>query len=116
MILDDLVEVVERFWRAAGDRSAYEQALAPDAVHVFAGLGVSDRGTVLQGVEQATPWESFEFADPRAVELGDAAALVYTARANRPGEDPYVAAVTSVYRRVGTAWELVLHQQTPLAG
>ena len=44
----------------------------------------------------------------------EAAALVYTARARRPGELEYAAVITSVYRREGAAWRLALHQQTPI--
>jgi hypothetical protein len=30
------------------------------------------------------------------------------------GQDEYVAAMTSVYRRAAEGWQLVIHQQTPL--
>ena len=115
MSREQLVALEEGFWRAAGDRGAYEAHLAADAEHVFPGWGVTVRAAVLEAVAEVEPWERFDMGDPTYVELGDsAAALVYTARAQRAGQDEYVAAMTSVYRRVGDGWELVIHQQTPL--
>jgi ketosteroid isomerase-like protein len=114
--LDDLLVIEEGFWRAAGLRDSYAAHLADDSVHVFPGWGVtSDNERVLQAVESVDPWESFEIEEPTLLELSDgAAALVYTARAHRAGEDEYVAAMTSVYRETGDGWKLVIHQQTPL--
>jgi predicted GH43/DUF377 family glycosyl hydrolase len=113
-VKSELLALEEAFWRASGDRGAYEARLADDAVHVFPGWGVGEREPVLEAVAAAAPWDSFEIEDPRVVELApDAAALVYTAHAVRGGE-PYEAAVTSVYCRRDDGWELTLHQQTPL--
>ena len=70
---------------------------------------------MLEAVETVEPWQTFSIDDPVLAPLGDdAAALVYTARAQRAGREPYVAAMTSVYRRAGESWELLIHQQTPL--
>ena len=115
-ILDELLTLEERFWRAAGSRNAYASHLADDAVHVFPGWGATtDNERVLEAVDEVEPWETFAIDDPRLVELGEgAAALVYTARARRVGQDEYVAAMSSVYRRAADGWELVIHQQTPL--
>jgi hypothetical protein len=112
----DLVELERRFWRSAGDATAYAEWLAPDAVHVFPGWGVVDRTAALEGVDGAGPWEAFRIDDPRVVQLGvDTAALVYVAEARRPSEGTYRAAIASVYRRTSGGWQLVLHQQTPLS-
>jgi hypothetical protein len=110
-----LIQIEEQFWRAAGDRDAYASGLSADALHVFPGLGVLEREAVLDSVADAEPWESFSIDDPRLVELGpDIAVLVYNARAQRAGAEPYEAAISSVYQRDGDAWRLTLHQQTPL--
>ncbi len=110
-----LLRLEETFWRASGDREGYEANLATDAVHVFPGWGITDRDSVLAAVAEAEPWETFTIDDPQVVPLGDAAAaVVYEARARRTGQAPYVAAMTSVYRRQDGRWQLVLHQQTPL--
>lgn len=113
--LDELLALEEGFWRAAGSREAYAAHLSDDAVHVFPGWGAtSDNERVLQAVETVEPWETFSIDDPTFVELGEgAAALVYTAHARRAGQDEYVAAMTSVYRRADNSWKLVIHQQTP---
>ena len=115
MNVAELLELEEGFWRASGDRQRYEANLADDAVHVFPGWGIAEREPVLDEVVRAEPWERFEIDDPRIVELSDdVAALVYTASAQRAGQDEYRAAMMSVYRRKDDGWELVLHQQTPL--
>ncbi len=112
---DDLVELEQRFWRAAGGRPAYEQHLAADALHVLPGMGVVSRDDALAGVEAASPWESWTIDDPHVVKLADdASALVYTTRARRASAPAYRAAVTSVYRHTDAGWELVVHAQTPL--
>jgi hypothetical protein len=115
-VRDELIALEEGFWRAAGSRRSYEAHLADDAVHVFPGWGVTeDNERVLNAVETVEPWESFSIENLRFVELGErVAALVYTARARRVGQDEYIAAMTSVYRRADEGWQLVIHQQTPL--
>jgi hypothetical protein len=115
-MLETIIEIERGFWKAAGDRDAYAADLAADVVHILPGLGVMDRDAVLGAVAEADPWASFEIADARLVAVGDAAAaLVYRARACRPGQPDYRAAITSLYRHDGGAWRLALHQQTPLA-
>ena len=113
--LRELLTLEEGFWRAAGNRDAYAAHLADDAVHVFPGWGATtDNERVLQAVETVEPWETFSIDDARVVELGvGGAALVYTAHARRAGQEEYVAAMTSVYRRTDDGWKLVIHQQTP---
>jgi hypothetical protein len=114
--LDQLLQLEEEFWQAAGDRRRYERNLAADAIHVFPGWGVANREAVLAGVAEADPWQGVEIDAPQVISLdGGAAALVYTASAQRSGQPPYEAAITSVYRCRGMTWELVVHQQTPLA-
>lgn len=112
---ETLLALEEAFWHAAGDRDAYEQNLAGDAVHVFPGWGVTDREATLASVAGADPWETVSIEDPRFVALGaDVAAIVYEAHATRSGGRAYTAAMTSVYRREDSGWKLVVHQQTPL--
>ena len=112
---DELLALEQHFWQVAGgDRDGYEANLAQDALHAFPGWGVTDRERVLAAVAESRPWDSFTIDDPHIVALGDdVAALVYTTHADRGGHK-YDAAITSVYRRRGDGWELVVHQQTPL--
>jgi ketosteroid isomerase-like protein len=113
---DELLALEEGFWRAAGSRDSYAAHLADDAVHVFPGWGLTaDTKRVLDAVAGVEPWELFTIEDLHVVEVnGGAVALVYTAHARRAGQDEYVAAMTSVYRREASGWKLVIHQQTPL--
>jgi hypothetical protein len=111
--LQDIRDIEELFWRSAGDPDAYALHLAPDAVHVFPGWGAVDRETVLMGVADARPWVAFEIVEARIIQVSDtSAAIVYRACARRDGEEPYQAAISSVYRLRARNWELVLHQQT----
>jgi hypothetical protein len=112
---DNLLTIEKELWQAAGDPDRYGAHLAADAIHVFPGWGVAEREAILTGVADADPWEHFELEDVRMVVLDDdATALIYRASAQRAGQSSYQAAITSVYRRHNGAWELVLHQQTPL--
>lgn len=111
-----LLQLERAFWRAAGDRKAYAEHPADDALHIFPGWGIVDREAALEGAASAQPWQDVTIDDVRIVVLGDeAAALIYTARAQRESGPPYTAAISSVYRRNGDAWRLVVHHQTPLA-
>jgi uncharacterized protein (TIGR02246 family) len=117
MASDEIRQLEQRFWEAAGDAERYAAGLAPDAIHVLPGLGVVSRAQVLEGVAGAQPWEAFTMHDVQTAWLGDdVVALVYTASARRAGRAPYRAWITSVYRRCDGRWQLALHQQTPLEG
>jgi ketosteroid isomerase-like protein len=113
---EELFALEEGFWRAAGRRESYAAQLADDAVHVFPGWGLTaENERVLEAVDGVEPWEAFAIDDLSFLDLGErSAALVYTAHARRAGQDEYVAAITSVYRRDDDGWKLVIHQQTPL--
>ncbi len=114
----ELLELEAGFWRAAGDAGFYSRHLADDGVLVFSGPDlILDKAAALPAVAAAAPWESFEILAPRTLRWApDVAALVYTARARRPGAGEMRAHVASVYARRGDAWELVLHQQSPFSG
>ena len=45
----------------------YGEHLAADAIHVFPGLGLLDRESILDGVEHAEPWRVFRIEDPRFI-------------------------------------------------
>jgi Domain of unknown function (DUF4440) len=110
-------QLEEGFWQAAGDPLRYAKHLSGDVVHVFPGWGIVERDPALEGVRTARPWQDVVLEQMRVVPLGkDGAAVVYEARARRSSQGEYTAAVTSVYRREGGHWRLVIHQQTPLGG
>ncbi len=88
--MDDIIELERRFWEAAGDPEFYQESFADEGVMVFSG-GILDKPAVVS--------------------------LTYTTEAYQAGSDePYRAAVTSVYAHRGERWRLVHHQHTPLAG
>ena len=60
--------------------------------------------------------EGQNLPDARLVKVGsEGVALVYTASAQRDSEDePFVALMSSVYRRGAGGWRLALYQQTPI--
>ena len=61
-------------------------------------------------------WASYELAEERLVAVGgDAAAVVYHARASRKGQaDDFVAWMCSVYRMIDGQPRLALYQQTTI--
>jgi hypothetical protein len=110
-----LLELERRFWEAAGDVAFYRDNFADDGVMAFH-VGIMGKGDVLEAMGGAAEWESYTIEGHRFTRVSDdVAALTYTTSATAPGEDePYVAAITSVYALRGGSWTLVLHQQTPL--
>jgi ketosteroid isomerase-like protein len=119
-ILDELLAVERAGWRSLCDQTGddfYGQIMTDDAVMVLANGQVMTREDVIGALGQAPPWASFDLRDARVVESGsDAAALVYVGSATRDeGGEPFVATMSSVYRREGDEWRLVLYQQTPAA-
>ncbi|MGN6871650.1 MAG: hypothetical protein ACTHMY_24910 [Solirubrobacteraceae bacterium] len=48
------------------------------------------------------------------VELGhDSGVVVYSVVAQRPGDEPYAAVVSSTFVRDNDEWKLAFHQQSP---
>jgi ketosteroid isomerase-like protein len=119
MDLSELVTLEERGWRALsqGEGGAfYREHMADDGIMVFP-VGMYDKAASIGALEGVPPWESYELDDMRLVAVGGTGGSVtYHAWARRAGDpDAYEALMTSVYRRDGERWRLVLHQQTPLA-
>ena len=115
--LTQLMELERRGWdsltRSAGG-DFYGRLMTPDAVMVLVNGMVLDRDTIASSLNDASPWASYELREERRVEVGgDAAALVYLARASRADQrESFVALMTSVYRLVDDQPRLVLYQQT----
>jgi Domain of unknown function (DUF4440) len=117
--LEDLVQLERDGWDAlsAGGEAAtafYGEILAREVLFLLPGdLVIDDRDEAIKSMSGA-PWESFDLADERVLELGEtAAAVTYRVRASRAGHE-YAALITSTYARVAGSWRLVVHQQTPL--
>jgi hypothetical protein len=113
---DVLVEVEREGWTAlsSGRGGAYyREHLTPNAVMAFS-FGVLTREQTIAAMESAPPWSSFEMHDPRVVALTeDSGVVVYSVTAQRDGDAPYSAVISSTFVRQGGAWKLAFHQQTP---
>ena len=93
--------------------SFYDELMADDGLMVFPGM-VLDKAETVRAISDARPWESFELADVRVIEgTPDSGTVVCRATAQRTGEQPYRAMMSTVYARREGRWRLVLHQQTP---
>jgi Domain of unknown function (DUF4440) len=77
-------------------------------------FGVLTREQALEAIASAPPWAEFEISGSRVVELTpDSAVVVYAVDAQRPGDLPYSAVVSSTFVGAGGVWKLAFHQQTP---
>lgn len=117
-ILATLLDLESQGWdalcREGRGGPFYRDLMTEDAVMVLADGSLLDREAVAASLEHAPPWATYRIDDPRLLRLGpDAAGLVYRGTASRGAGGPdFVAAMSSVYRRVEQEWRLVLYQQT----
>ncbi len=89
--------------------------MADDGVMLFP-MGLFDRAASLAAIRAAPPWTSYELQSVQvthpAKEVG---IVVCRAVAQREGEQPYEAWMSSTYvRDASGAWRLALHQQSPV--
>lgn len=118
-MIDELLDLEHQGWAALCSSSGadfYGRTITGDGLMVLAGGEVFDRQRVVDSLNHAPPWRTYDVVDPRVVPLGDDhAVLVYVGHAYREEPEPAFSAVMcSTYRRVDGAWRLALHQQTPL--
>jgi hypothetical protein len=114
--LHDLLLGLEREgWEAlsSGRGGAYyREHLAANALMAFP-FGVMTRQDAIEAMASAPPWSMFEIHDARVVALtADSGVLVYRAVAQRTGDAPYFAVISSTYVRQGGSWKLAFHQQS----
>ena len=114
-VSEELVALERRGWEALctpGGADYYREHLADDALMAFP-FGVLDRQHSLEAMERAEPWARFELDEPRVVQLGpDAGVVVYRASAQREGEEPFTAVMSSTFVRRNGDWKLAFHQQS----
>ena len=111
------IEALERRgWQAlsGSDGAAfYADLMADDGLMVFPRL-VLDKKHTIRAIAAERPWSTFNLEDLRFTQAGpDGAVVTYRATAQREGDAPYRALMSSVYARRDGAWRLVLHQQSP---
>lgn len=114
-----LLDIERRGWDSLCDStggSFYGGLMTADAVMVLANGAVMDRASVVESLERAPPWRTYDINDVRLIRSGsDGAMLVYVGTAYREGDRPaFVGVMSSVYRRDDDVWRLALYQQTPL--
>jgi hypothetical protein len=112
---DELLEIEHEGWRAlstAEGAAYYAGRLADDALMAFP-FGLLDRAQALQAMAEAAPWRTYEIRDAIVVPLtDDCGIVVYAVGAQRVGDEPFSAIVSSTYVRRGGEWKLVFHQQS----
>jgi hypothetical protein len=117
-LYDLLLRLEREGWDALSSGRAgeyYREHLAENALLAFP-FGVMTREEAIDAMESASPWSMFEIHDARVVALTpDSGVLAYRAVAQRSGEAPYFAIVSSTFVRVGGAWKLAFHQQSPVS-
>lgn len=118
-MLDELLDLEHQGWKSLCTSTGadfYGQIMTSDAVMVLAHGQVFDRQAVIDSLNEAPPWRSYDITDERVIVLSDdQAILVYTGRAYRDEDEPaFVALMSSVYTRQDGNWRLALYQQTPV--
>lgn len=118
--MQELIELEEEGWRALSSegnagKKHYESVLHDDAVMLFpGGMRIEGKGQILASLA-AQPWQRYQIEAPKVITLSeDAALLIYRVTAQREGQDPYEALISSAYVRSSGQWKLVFHQQTPV--
>jgi hypothetical protein len=117
-LAEELLRLEHDGWRSlcdgTGDRF-YGSIMTDDGIMILAhGVGMN-REDVVASLADAPSWTTYELGGERVIPLGpDSAALSYTGRGFRDGEPPFVALMSSVYRRESGRWRLALYQQTPI--
>jgi hypothetical protein len=117
--MDELVDLERQGWQALSSegnagREFYASVLREDAVMLLpGGMRLEGRDRILQSLG-TQPWETFQLEEPRTISLfRNAATLIYRVTAQRKGNRPYAALISSTYVHEA-GWKLALHQQTPV--
>ncbi len=117
MDTEQLVEMERQGWRALGNGTAaefYADAMTDEAVMALP-IGLLDRKACIEAMAAAPPWSSHELSDFRVVSLAETSAMVvYSATAQREGQPPYRAIMSTIYVVKDDGWLITFHQQTPL--
>lgn len=115
-IKSTILKLENGFWQAAGNAEFYKRHFAEDGLMIlpFEG-GTLNKSRVVEAVSKAEPWKRFQINEPIFTNISSSVlALTYKAIAHRKGQPAYNALISSVYVRNGSAWQLLLHQQTPI--
>lgn len=116
---ETLVKIERQGWDALCNSTGgrfYGSLMTGDAVMVRANGAVMDRESVVESLEHAPPWRTYNIEKVRLIRSGpDSATLVYVGTAYREGDEPaFTGVMSSVYRHLNDAWRLALYQETPI--
>jgi hypothetical protein len=114
-LAQELIQVERRGWEALCSDDAvayYRRHLIEEALMAFP-FGLMDREEALGAMEAARPWSHYDMKEPRVIALApDCGVVVYAVTAQREGEDPFSAVVSSTFVRRDGEWRLAFHQQS----
>lgn len=117
-LAEELIALEHEGWDAlvAGNGGRYyREHLTADVLMAFP-FGVLTRDATIEAMESAPAWERYEITEPQVVQLSDDSGIVvYEVVAQRPGEDPYSAVVSTTFVRDGDGWKVAFHQQSAKA-
>ncbi|MGP9724291.1 nuclear transport factor 2 family protein [Corynebacterium sp. AOP40-9SA-29] len=118
---EELLEVEHAGWTSLCESRGgtfYGRLLTDDAVFVLVNGLTMSREQVVDSLDGAPSWDTYKIEDVQLIPVGeDAAALTYRATATRSDlAEPFIALMSSVYRRVDGEPRLVLYQQTAVSG
>lgn len=93
-MLDELLDLEHQGWMSLCNSTGadfYGQIMTSDGVMVLAHGQVFDRQAVIDSLNQAPPWRTYDIVDERLIALSDDhAILVYTGRAYRDEDELFL--------------------------
>ena len=114
--IEELLELEHQGWRSLCDGTGsefYGTLMTEDSAMLLASGLSMDRSEVIASLSDAPRWERYEIIEPRLLALATSVStLMYTGRAVRAEEQPFVALMASTYVHRGGVWQLALYQQT----
>ena len=114
---DELLRMEREGWDALTTDSGadfYDELLTRTALMLFPGMDVLDRPTIIEAMRAAPPWRWYELSEERVDRVAPGvAAVTYLATAQRDGQPPCTARISSLYVEQDGRWRLAFHQHTP---
>lgn len=91
----------------------YGRLMTEDGVMVLVNGAILDRDAVQASLKAAPAWDGYEITGERLIPVGsEGATLVYRATAQRDGDEPFEAVMSSTYALIDATPRLTVHQQT----
>lgn len=98
-----------------GSPDYYRRVVDDEAMFVIPGMGRVTKQQCIDIAASSVPWTSETIDHVETVQLADhVLGLTYHVVAEREGQDPYEAWMSSVWRRTDGHWRLVMTQHSPV--